>query len=198
MGGVKVGGATETDHTGLEGGCCTNSTGLHLCTFDASLLPEVVLPARSSAFLIWHRPITHRQWRNPLLGWTLNSTHATEQQRPPRCSSFRWHLVIVSAAPPEFIAHLQSCRADVRQSQSLGWYTRSTVICCCARQIRFICEQKHFVFELVYSILWFLGTVIKYYCGCYCRSGPSKQWHTAFNQYDTSPPASPRRHHYCI
>lgn len=94
----------------------------------------------------------------PLPGWTLNSTHATEQQRPPSCRSVRWHLVIVSAAPPQFIAHLQSCHSDVRQSQSLGWYTGSTVICCCAPQIQFICEQKHFVYELVYSIPWFLGT----------------------------------------
>lgn len=37
--------------------------------------------------------------------------------------------------------------------------------------------------------------VIKYYCCCYCRSELSKQWHTTFNQYDTSPPASPRWHH---
>lgn len=37
----------------------------HLCTFDASLLPDVCWPARSGAFLIWYNPTTHRQWRNP-------------------------------------------------------------------------------------------------------------------------------------
>lgn len=152
MGGVKVGGALERITLAWRGVLHK----LHRAPSGhvrRSTAPRCLLTCQIERLLDLTQAYNTSAVTQPLLGWTLNSVHASQQQRPPSCSSFRWHLVIVSAAPPEFIARLRSCHADVRQSQSLGWCTRSTVICCCAPQIQFICEQKHFVYELVYSMI---------------------------------------------